>query len=190
MNKKIAILSAILIVSLFRFYTALQTEFHLGGFSPLMALAFMGGWIWRDSRSVALLSFSALLITDLALNSLHGYPGFHSFMILTFVCYLIVFQIGLKVQPSSGIHQLCALIGSSVGFYLITNTFCWIGSPLYPQTAQGWVQSWTLGLPGYPPAYTFLRNALISDLLFWGILKFAFVCLPEKSLNKSDCVSV
>ncbi len=190
MNKKITILFAVLLVCLFRFYTALQTEFHLGGFSPLMALAFVGGWIWKDSRPFAILTFSLLFITDLALNSLHGHPGFHSFMIVTFVCYLIAFQVGSKVQNSSGFNQLLALVGSSVGFYIITNTFSWFGSIHYPQTFQGWVQSWTIGLPGYPPSYTFLRNALTSDLLFWGVLKLAFVCLPEKSLENSDCVPV
>ena len=185
MKKNFVILLAVLMVCLFRFFTALQTDFHLGGFSPLMALAFVGGWIWKDSRPLSLLLFTSLFITDLGLNIIQGYPGFHPFMIVTLICYTVTFQIGSRLQKSSSLNQLVGLIGSSVGFYMITNSFTWMGSTQYPQTFQGWIQSWTLGLPGYPPAYTFLRNALVSDLLFWGILKLAFISIPEKSTEKS-----
>jgi hypothetical protein len=65
---------------------------------------------------------------------------------------------------------MCSLL-----FYLAANTFAWIQSagyppPMaYPQTMAGWWQAQTVGLPGYPPSWTFLRNALIGDAI-WCVL--------------------
>jgi hypothetical protein len=189
MKKNLLLLTALLMVSLFRFYTALQTDLNLSGFSPLMALAFMGGWLWSGSRSLATMTLITLVLTDLGLNAIHGHPGFHPFMGLTSVCYLLAFIGGSRLQNSKLSFQFMGLVGSSIGFYLITNTFTWWGSPHYPQTFSGWVQSWTLGLPGYPPSYTFLRNALTSDILFWGVLRLSFVCLPEKSVKTTEAAA-
>jgi hypothetical protein len=47
-------------------------------------------------------------------------------------------------------------------------------NPVYPKSIVGLWQALTLGEPGYPPAYLFLRNSLLSDLLFTGA--FASVC--------------
>jgi hypothetical protein len=57
-------------------------------------------------------------------------------------------------------------LAASVFFYLVTNTGSWLGLTAYPQTFSGWVQALTVGLPGYPPTWTFFRNSLAGDLLF------------------------
>ncbi|MEO6786006.1 MAG: DUF6580 family putative transport protein, partial [Chthoniobacteraceae bacterium] len=38
--------------------------------------------------------------------------------------------------------------------------------PGYAKTAAGWLQSLTVGLPGYPPTWIFYRNTLAGDMLF------------------------
>jgi hypothetical protein len=65
-----------------------------------------------------------------------------------------------------------ALIGGSVGFYLLANSVSWSADAGYPKSLAGWWQAQTIGLPGFPPTWMFLRNSLISDLLF-GSLFFA-----------------
>jgi hypothetical protein len=65
---------------------------------------------------------------------------------------------------------LPASIACSTGFYLITNTASWLGSPAYAKSFAGWIQSLTTGLPGYPPTVCFFRNSLISDLCFTAVM--------------------
>jgi hypothetical protein len=40
---------------------------------------------------------------------------------------------------------------------------------LYPKTFAGWLQALTIGHPGFPPTYVFLRNSLISDFVYTSL---------------------
>jgi hypothetical protein len=61
-------------------------------------------------------------------------------------------------------------------FYLAANTFSWWHdvvvqmNPGYPATLAGWWQANTVGLAGYTPTWTFLRNGMAGDLFFTFLL--------------------
>jgi len=65
-----------------------------------------------------------------------------------------------------------------VAFYLVANTGAWISSPAYAKNIAGWWQSQTVGLPGFPPSYYFLRNGLIGNLAFLALAWPFFASLP------------
>lgn len=175
MNRSTLLFISIVVASLFRLMTALNPSLGMFNFSPLMALAFCAGSLVLTSRRYQGFTVAILIVTDLTLNSIHGYSGWHSFMVLTSLCYLSVLFLGTKLQKSSFPVQSGGLIASSLLFYFATNTLTWIGSPHYTQNFSGWVQSWTVGIEGFPPTYLFLRNSLLSDLSFFLILKvFSF----------------
>lgn len=69
------------------------------------------------------------------------------------------------VLPIFGGVLLCGL-----GFYAIGNVISWYGNPAYPQSLAGLIQAQTVGLPGFQPTWTFLRNSWLSDLLFTSVL--------------------
>jgi hypothetical protein len=64
-------------------------------------------------------------------------------------------------------------------FYFASNTLAWAHDPDYAKSLAGWWQANTVGLPGYPPTWTFLRNALAGDMVFvvllWLVLDRAFL---------------
>lgn len=170
--------SLILLAVIFRCATP-----HLDGlnnFSPLMAITFCAA-IYLPRKIAFFVPFLALFISDLILNSTYQTPYLQPFMLGTYLCYLIAGLVGLWVAQHKSIWTLfggCLL--STVIFYLITNTLAWFFTPAYTQTFAGWLQALTLGLPGFPPTYTFLRNSLFSDLAFtllfalcmeWGAAK-------------------
>ena len=70
-------------------------------------------------------------------------------------------------------------------FFVVTNTGSWLGLTAYPQTFAGWVQALTVGLPGYPPTWTFFRNSLAGDLLF-----AAFFVVVERALASRKAVAI
>ena len=154
----------------------------LPNFSPVMALAFCGG-LFLPGIAAFLVPIAAVWISDAGLALAKGYPVFGSWQIVSLVCLVAAVAVGrwLGRRPSFGLLSFFGLLlASGLGFYLITNAATWFVSPEYAKNLSGFVQAQTTGLPGLPPAWTFLRNSLISDILFGGIL------LAVRGLARSD----
>lgn len=141
--------------------------------APWMALAFTGAivlpravawWVWP----------SVLVAVDLAARGsevMRHLPEIWP----VYACLALAAVLGGKLRGQAGwAGALGGVIACSLGFYLITNTAAWIGSPAYAKTASGWLQSLTTGTPGFPPSYLFLRNSLVSDVAFSLLLLAAY----------------
>lgn len=162
------------------FFRVLRVEVApeiLPNFSPLMASAlcgalFLPGWIGLAVPIVA------LLLSDAVLNAHYGEPMISSQLFWTLPGYFVAVALGWSLRSRSGLLPvLGGTLAASIFFYVVTNTGSWFGLTAYPQTFAGWVQALTVGLPGYPPTWTFFRNSLAGDLLF-----AAFFVVVECSL--------
>jgi len=151
------------------FFRVLRVEVApeiLPNFSPLMASAlcgalFLPGWIGLA------VPVAALMLSDVVLNDHYGAPVLSAQLLWTLPGYLVAVALGWSLRGRSGLLPvLGGTLAASVFFYLVTNTGSWLGLTAYPQTFSGWVQALTVGLPGYPPTWTFFRNSLAGDLLF------------------------
>jgi hypothetical protein len=124
-----------------------------------------------------------MLVTDLLLN-LHyrrlyeGNPDvyaapmefFNPYLVANYVSYGLLTWLGTRFKPTA--HWLKLLVGGVLGallFYLISNTASWLQLPGYAKTFAGWIQALTIGLPGFPPTWTFLLKTLFSGALFTGL---------------------
>ena len=152
---------------LIRFDLAPET---LPNFAPLMAAALCGavfipGWLGL------VVPIMALLVSDALLNVHYGVPVVSSQLLWTLPGYLIAVGLGWIIRERSGgmLSILAGTLAASIAFYVITNTGSWLGLAAYPQNFSGWIQSLTIGLPGYPATWVFFRNSLVSDLLFAAI---------------------
>jgi hypothetical protein len=149
----------------------------LPGFTPCVALAFVGAaylphrWSW-------LVGVGAILLSELAFLKWNFFSEGHFFSVMPlftigFYALLGLAGILLPRRPALALLFGGPLLGS-VLFYILGNTFSWLdtSSPsfTYPQNFAGWIQANTTGWPGYPPAWTFLRNSLVADLLFTTVL--------------------
>jgi hypothetical protein len=154
----------------------------LVGATPLSAVALCAG-VYLPRRWSLLIPLGILLLSDAVIDAHWGASFFTGAM---FTRYLLLagigtFGMGLRSQPRL-VRPLTVLLGAvmcSTLFYIVSNTFSWLGSASYPQTFAGLVQALTVGLPGYLPAYYFYRNALVSDLLY----TIVFVACVERSLS-------
>jgi len=146
---------------------------ELPNFSPvpamaLCAAAFLPGW------SPLLLVLGIVALSDAALAAALGFPLLTPEQMLLWGALVFIFALGktLPLRAWGFPAFAMALIGGSVGFYLLANSVSWSADPGYSKSLAGWWQAQTIGLPGFPPTWMFLRNSLISDLLF-GSLFFA-----------------
>ena len=158
----------------------------LPNFSPLMAAALCGavfipGWLGL------VVPVAALLISDALLNLHYGVPLISPQLLWTLPGYLMAVGLGWMIRERRGalLPILAGTLIASLAFYLITNTGSWLGLAAYPQNFAGWIQSLTIGLPGYAPTWSFFRNSLVSDLLF-----AAFFVAVERGLATRKAVAI
>lgn len=163
------VIMAVILLLLGTFFRVFRVDFApeiLPNFSPLMASAlcgalFLPGWIGLA------VPIAALLLSDVVLNIHYGEPLLSAQLLWTLPGYLVAVAFGWSLRGRSGlVPVLGGTLVASAFFYLVTNTGSWLGLAAYPQTFAGWVQALTVGLPGYPPTWTFFRNSLAGDLLF------------------------
>jgi hypothetical protein len=139
----------------------------LPNFSPVMAIALCGALVLPGSLAL-IVPLVALIGSDLALNFHYGVALLSPGDLLRDACY------GLGVAAGLGLRRMnagaptifAAVLANALLFYVVTNTASWLGNPAYAQTAAGWLQALTVGVPGFAPTWTFFRNSLVSDLLF------------------------
>ncbi len=145
----------------------------LWNFSPIAALALCGAFAMPKRWAIAF-PLLALFFSDLALNAYYGAELLGGWLWVRYAALALLTFVGFQIHRRFDLRQaafalLPASLAGSVFFYLVTNTASWIAQPAYAKTLAGWVQSLTVGLPGFAPTWMFFRSSLLSDLLFTGV---------------------
>jgi len=170
----------VIVVSLYRLLpvlTGMEMPQWLWNFSPMAAL-FLCVPACFPRRWAMALPFAVLLGTGFILNIYHSqqamaaghapYPYFSVELFVQLIAFAGIAFFGwqLRRQPRMKV-LLPAAAGSSIFFYLFTNTVSWLTDPGY--VGIGWTSAVVYGLPPYSytiPAWHFFRNAFAADLLF------------------------
>lgn len=157
-------------------------------FAPLAALALCGSlyfprpWSWAGPML-------ALLVSDLFLNLHYGLGPISESSGAALVSYFLISVMGARLaQQLSWRAWLGGSLAATLIFYVVTNTGAWWSIPIYEKSWSGWVQALTVGIPGYPPTWTFLRSSLISDLLFTGLFVAGVEWSARRSTGKNRSV--
>jgi hypothetical protein len=147
-------------------------------FSPLASIFLCSGLFLPAKRAI-LFPAVGLLLSDVFINAHFNAPLIDTRMIPGYFCFGMIFLLGTFLRRhriTRPIPVLLAAVSSSILFYLVTNTIDWyFDAPvpllvqLYPKTFAGWLQALTVGHPGFPPTYLFLRSSVLSDLLFTSL---------------------
>ena len=159
-------------------FTLAGAPLDWANFSPIGSIFLCSG-LFLGAKRATLLPVVGLLLSDVLINAHFHAPLLDARMFPGYFCFGIIFFIGTWLRHhhiNRPIPVLLTAAASSIFFYLITNTISWyfdapipLSIPLYPKTFSGWLQALTVGHPGFPPTYLFLRNTLISDLLFTSL---------------------
>lgn len=163
-----------------------------GNTAPLIATAF-GGALLLGLRFWWIPAL-ALVASDVILGIWHGGGGLGGYTILT-ACFIFAVSYLAAVAGKRGKTWARMWFGTlvcSVAFYAVANTYSWLAWPGYEKSVQGWWQSQTTGVPNVsPPAWTFLRNALLADTIWCGLagllffFDFGSLTRAEASASKS-----
>jgi hypothetical protein len=136
-------------------------------FNAVTAVALCGA-AYLPSRWSLLLPMGALALSDVILDLHYGVSFFEPQIVVRYACLLAIAGGGrwLARRGWRPTELLFGALASSTLFYVVTNTVSWATAVEYPPGVSGWWQALTVGLPGYPPTWTFFRMSLIGDLIF------------------------
>lgn len=151
---------------------------HIPNFTPVAAMALFGGAFLTNKKSAFLLTFAALLFSDLLVNTiLYNDYQFLNYFTQPYV-WAVYFSFGLTVfmgislQHQMSIKKLAFFsVSSSLMFWLLTNLACWPNNPLYSQDLAGLINCYVSAIP-------FLGN-VVGDL-FYNTLLFGVMFMATK----------
>lgn len=137
---------------------------HPANMTPLTNLCLYAGKNFPRHLTL-LISLIGILISDLLLAWIKGYPAFGFWTLFNYSGFVAIIFAGmlLKAQPKF-LRLLSFVLISGLGFWLWTNFGTWLTSGIYPLTTAGIIRCYAAALP-------FLRNALLGDLV-WVLVIF------------------
>ncbi len=156
---------------------------HPDNFTPISAMALFGAAYFSQQIRMLAVPFLALFASDLILNNVVYRQYYTEFTFITswwiYVAFALVMLIGWfllrqKVTPQ---RLLVASLSASALFFIVTNFSTWLDSGMYPRTPAGLSACFAAGLP-------FLRNTVMGDLFFSGVLFGAYEWMSRPSVAR------
>ncbi|MEM7698906.1 MAG: DUF6580 family putative transport protein [Verrucomicrobiota bacterium] len=174
-------------------YRVFSSQFDgLGNTAPLMAIAF-GGALLLGPRYFWI-PLVLLVLSDLALGLWNPSGGLGFYTVASMLFYLAVAGLARSIGGSRRnlwIRFWTGTLLCSVAFYLFANTYAWLAFPGYIHSLGGWWQAQTTGLPEFsPPAWVFLRNAILADTIWCFIAMVCYLILtrPRTPASESEAI--
>jgi multisubunit Na+/H+ antiporter MnhB subunit len=156
-------------------YVLAGSPANWANFSPVAAVFLCSG-AFLHRRAAFLWPLLALFVSDLIINGHYHIPLVDTRMIPGYFCFVLFLMLGrwlAQRRKARALWMLGGAVTASLIFYVVTNSVDWLfdsavpyAVEIYPKTFAGWVQALTVGHPNFPPTYLFLRNTLVSDLVF------------------------
>jgi hypothetical protein len=177
-----ALIIMILLAAAFRLVQSSNVFSILSNVTPVGAIALFGGCYFRDRWKAFLVPLSALLISDLLLNKFYysAYGFFYDGMIYIYLSFALIVLLGHLITRVTWASVVLGAVGGAVIHWLVSDFGTWIGG--YPDITTG--LPFTRDLSGYLRclllALPYLKNMLVGNLVFCGVLFGAFEWMQQK----------
>lgn len=126
---------------------------HPSNFTPMIAIALLGGVLVSNRWAALCIPLLAMLITDLFL-------GFHNLMLVVYVSIALAVVISKKWQPQSLTGMIGLSFSGALLFFILTNAGVWATSTLYTKDVSGLLAAYVAAIP-------FFQNTLLSTVLYF-----------------------
>lgn len=125
---------------------------HIWNFTVVGGVALLAGAYFSNKYLAVVTLFLGLILSDLVL-------GFHSQMVSVYFSYAVIVGLGILLNQNAPRIKIFSfsLLGACL-FFLITNFAVWYLGSMYPLTADGLFNCFTMAIP-------FFRSQVTSDLI-------------------------
>jgi hypothetical protein len=130
---------------------------HAPNFTAMSAVALFGSAYYDKKIMAFLVPLTAVFISDLKLGGL--YKGVE----WVYASYIVIALLGFLLRNKVTMTRVLILsVISSLSIYIISDFGVWLGT-IYPHNWQGFTACYIAAIP-------FLRNWLLGDLFYGGLL--------------------
>ena len=164
-----------LVSVLILFAVAMRFLPHLSNVTPILAIALLSGFHFKN-RSIALLvPLLAMFASDLVI-------GFHSTVLFVYLPILTVVFFGLWMKARQANYQaknwpvaesFAWTLAGSVLFFLVSNFGVWETQSFYTHNFTGLMTCLAAGIP-------FFEKSLLGDMMFTGLVFSVYAIACEK----------
>ena len=147
---------------------------HPPNFTPIIAVAIISGYFFKNFNLSVLILLSAMLISDL-------FIGFYDNIIFVYLSLILITFIFHKISRKINFKNLFIYgFAGSVIFFVVSNFGVWaLGSPgvydtAYEKSFSGLIQCYVLAIP-------FFGNTFLSTLIFSYPAIFIYRSLAARS---------
>lgn len=149
-------------------------------FTPLAAVAIVGGFYFRHILAALLLPVSVLALSDVMLPAHDSLPV----MLSVHLMLVVPLMLGRLARGKAGWQRaaswgLCGFVPATA-FFLVTNFAVWAFKSSYEPTLAGLAACYTAGIPFY-------RAMLAGDLFYLGVLLVCFAAARALSGQAELC---
>lgn len=157
----------------------------LANFTPIGAMALFGGCYFADKGKAFIVPLLTLWVSDILLNYFvyfHEWKFFYDGFLWTYGSFALMVIIGTYIKKTTIKSVVLASVSAALTHYVISDFGVWLGGGLYPKNTQGFIACYVAAIP-------YLKNMLIGNLVFGGVLFGTFELLQNKfsllQLNRS-----
>ncbi|HZZ27873.1 MAG TPA: DUF6580 family putative transport protein [Pirellulales bacterium] len=136
------------------------TSIGLANFTAVTAAGLFAGFYFVPRFVACLVPLAIVVVSNL------GLPKYNNRWEMSLAIAMLVLPIALGwvlQRRSSWLRVFGFAAAPAILFYLVTDFVLWPGNELYPHTVAGQLDSYIAALP-------FLRNMLLGDLFFTGLI--------------------
>jgi hypothetical protein len=160
---------------------------HPYNFSPITAMALLGGAVMGKKAWAFILPVGALFLSDLCFQLFTTTPGFYGWgQLLNYGAFALVVVLGIMALRKINVKRVVfTSLAASVLFFMISNFSVWLfagGIAPYTRDSAGLMNTFVLGIP-------FFGNTLIGDLVYSGVLFGAYSLIRHIVLSKKQVVA-
>ena len=147
---------------------------HPPNFTPIIAVAIISGYFFKNFNLSVLILLAAMLISDL-------FIGFYENIIFVYASLILITFIFYKISNKINFKNLFIYgFAGSIIFFVVSNFGVWaLGSPgvnniAYEKTLSGLIECYIFAIP-------FFGNSYLSTLIFAYPVIFIYKVLPARS---------
>jgi len=184
LNPRTAVLvTMILLAASYRLVQSSPVFSILSNLTPFGAMALFGGFYFKDKWKAVLIPVAALWLSDIFLNRFYyndTWTFFYGGQGWVYGVFAATVVLGMMMGKATVLRVAGFSIGAAVLHWFVTDFGVWIGGSTDITTGLPFTKDWSGFVRCMTLALPFLRNMIIGNLVFCGVMFGAFEWMQRK----------